>query len=349
VCPVKEVPFRLRPEDATFANVGFFVDSQGETLTSLLGLAGCADIAVRCADGREGPARVAAIDQPSGLALLKTDLRDTVPLQSAAQAPSVGDLVLLASARAADGSISTVLAPGLVSSLQASVRLQGFDWDGLIAASVHVRPGVASAPLLDMQGRLAGVLLAVGPEGQRDGATCLAIPSDELAAIVSRLREGKSRRLGWLGVAVSRESDRQEGVRVEAALEGSPAHTAGIQAGDVLLQVNEHTIDDPAVLVRHVVQAGPGRTVEIKLLRADQVKSVAVEVGSRPLLICGGLRRPGEDHVRIRWRGRMGAFPGFGGPASPPGVPPDVLEMNKRMRRRIQELEKRLRHYESRR
>jgi membrane-associated protease RseP (regulator of RpoE activity) len=141
-------------------------------------------------------------------------------------------------------------------------------------------------------------------------------------------------------VAVSRESDRQEGVRVEAALEGSPAHTAGIQAGDVLLQVNEYTIDDPAVLVRHVVQAGPGRTVEMKVLRADQVKSVAVELGSRPLLICGGSRRPGEDHVRVRWRRRMGGFPDL-------SVSPDVLEMNRQMRRRIQELEKRLRHYEA--
>ena len=339
--PVQDAPFRLEPEDAVFSNTGFFVGSDGQVLTSLLGLAGCREIVVICPDGRSSAARVAAMHQPSGLALLTTELKDTPPLELLGEAPAEGSWVLLGSAFPRDGGAVVVFSPGLVSSRTASVRLQGVQWEGLLAASLNVRPGTAAGPLLDPNGGLAGIVLGVAQgdaerahpvlPGLLDTPECLALPAEQLAPILADLREGRSRRLGWLGVTLVKEPEGREGARVQATLEGSPAHAAGIRAGDILLQVNEHTIDHPSVVARHVVEAGPGRRVEIRLLRGNEIKTVQVELGARPLLICAGQRMAGDSRVHMRAPRRV-----------PLPSPAELLEENRRLRRRIEELERRL-------
>lgn len=148
--------------------------------------------------------------------------------------------------------------------------------------------------------------------------------------------------LDWLGVAIEQEPDEREGVQVKAVLEDSPAHAAGIQVGDVLLQVGRHTVDGPSVLARYMVQTAPGRTVELAVLRDDRRRTVPVEVGRRPLLISADPRRTGEGVVRLRWRRTVSAFT-TAAPA-PPGrdALEEVLEENRRLRQRVQQLELRL-------
>jgi S1-C subfamily serine protease len=339
--PAKGAPLRLDAEEATFSNAGFFVSTDGDVLTSLLGLAGCADVTIICADGRKSAARVAAVDQPSGLALLKSDLSGTVPFEPVEGPLAAGTWVLLACCPRQDDGATVLLAPGMVAPQRVAIRLQGVDWPDLMVASVNVRPGCAAAPLLDADGRLAAVVLGVSMA--RGGVDCLALPVDRVTPILSGLREGRSRRLGWLGLAIMQEPRGREGVRVKATLENSPAQVAGVQANDILLQVDDHTIDSPAVLAHEVIESGPGRTVNLKLLRGDEIKTVPVAIGARPLLICGAFRRPGDDLVQVRWRQIIG-------PLFPPEAfireqerVPALLDENRLLRQRVRELEERVR------
>jgi len=339
--PVKGAPLRLEADEATFSNAGFFVSTDGQVVTSLLGLAGCADVTVVCTDGRKSAARVAAVDQPSGLALLKSDLSNTIPFETAEGPLAAGSWVLLACCPRQDDGAGVLLSPGAVAAQRASIRLQGIDWPDLVVASVNVRPGSAAAPLLDPDGRLVAVVLGVSVA--RGGVDCLALPADRVTPILSGLREGKSRRSGWLGLAIMQEPGGREGVRVQATLENSPAQVAGVQANDILLQVDEHIIDSPAVLIHEVIGSAPGRTVNLKLLRGDEMKAVPVVVGQRPLLICGALRRPGDELVQMRRRQILG--PGF-----PPQAfsreqerVPALMDENRLLRQRVRELEERVR------
>jgi S1-C subfamily serine protease len=340
--PADDMPFRLEPGEAAFTNTGFFVSSDGEVLTSLLGLAGCHEVSVLDVEGRRTPARLIALHQPSGLALLGTQLPDTPGLEPLARPPAEREWVLLATARPAGKRAAVAFSLGVVLSRQASALLQGVEWEGLLSASLEPGPGSAASPLIDTEGGLAGVLLSVGerPRDRALGPTahplnapdCLVLPADQLSPILAELRQGTSRRLGWLGVALAREREGREGVRVEAVLEDSPAHHAGIRTGDILLQVDEQTIDGLGVMARRIVEAGPGREVEIRLLRGEEIKALRVELGERPLLICAGQRAPGEEHIQMRRRlSRL------------PSDPAELLEENRRLRRRIEELERRLR------
>jgi S1-C subfamily serine protease len=342
--PAQRTSADAEADEQSFCNTGFFVSKDGHVLTSLLGVAGCTEIAVIATDGRKSAASVAALDQPSGLALLKTDLTDTVPLALADQAPAGGSWIFLASVARQEEGATVVLSPGVVLARRASVRLQGVDWPDLMVASVSVRPGLASAPLLDPDGRLVGVVLGVALT--RGGADCLALPADRLAPILAQLREAKSRRLGWLGLAVIQEPGDREGVRVKAVLEKSPAQAAGIEADDILLQIDDAIIDSPAALVHQVAEAGPGHPVSIKLLRGKEVKAVQVETGPRPILICGGLRKESGEFVQAPWRKVISPFLSSEAYAREQDKVSALLEENRLLRARVQQLEERLRQVE---
>ncbi|MGE0710941.1 MAG: PDZ domain-containing protein [Planctomycetota bacterium] len=90
---------------------------------------------------------------------------------------------------------------------------------------------------------------------------------------------------GFLGVYL-RQGDGGEAV-VEGVLPDSPAAKAGLRSGDRVVAVNGKVVTDPAAMIVHVGQAGPGDTVEIKVAREGR------ELTLKALLT----RRPGEDNL----------------------------------------------------
>ena len=281
----------------TCLNTGFFVSRSGHVLTSLTGLAGCEEINVHHPDGRIVPAKLAAVDQAADLALLSTHLKDTPALPLAETAPDPGELLALAAARIRDSTPDAAIRPGLISSCDASIRLHGVKWQRLIEIPICAPEGAASGPLLNTSGELAGIILAVRSgetSGGRIGSDLVyGIPADQLAPILRRLKSGESHRLGWLGVSVAREPDKEEGVRVESVLRESPAQAAGIRPGDVLLEIAGQplALEAPDTLARYVAQGVPGEDVPLKLLRGDQIKTISARIAPRPFLICHGSQR----------------------------------------------------------
>jgi serine protease Do len=333
--PPSPEPFRV--EQTHFSNVGFFVSDQGDVLTSLLGLAGCTEIRILCPDGRQSEATVAAVDQPSGLALLRTSLKDTHAFASAPAVPAPGGWALMASVRARPDAAAAVLSPALVARKDVSVRIHGVAWEGLSGLSVSVWPGCAGAPMLDLDGKIVGVVLGVSyaPAEPARGPEVLMLPVDQLDTILGRLKRGESRRLGWLGITLTSDPEKPEGARVNAVLEDSPASKAGLKAGDVILQVDNHVVEGAAVVARYVVEAGPDKTVEMKVLRGNEILPISVELEARPLLISAGPRDLQADRLR--------SWPSLGG--LPVGGPPelsDLVRENQRLRQRIRELERQL-------
>ncbi len=80
------------------ANTGFIVDTEGHVLTSIVSVTGVSGIEVRCTDGKSSAANVVAVDQHSGLALLKTELRRTIPVELSEEPVGVGEWVLVQAA-----------------------------------------------------------------------------------------------------------------------------------------------------------------------------------------------------------------------------------------------------------
>ena len=330
---------QARDGAATWRNTGFFIGSGGQILTSLGGVAGCRKITVVRPDGTRTDASVLAVDQGAGLALLNSELEDTEPLELLQGRLPAGSAMLLAAAGGQGDDIGVIAQMGMISDGNGSIRLNGTEWTGLAVAHMRVRSGTAAAPVLDAEGRLAGVILAVRTPGSSLPAPgiCYILPADRLATVLEPLRKGTSHRLGWLGVALAREPGGPEGVTVAGVLEGSPAHKAGIRVGDVLLQMNQRAIETPAAFATLVAGTQPGTEAQIELLRGRGLVTVRATTGTRPMLIRGGARRQSDRRL---------IFP------LSPGTPDRdaferLLEENRRLLRQVEELERRLQNIES--
>jgi len=102
--------------------------------------------------------------------------------------------------------------------------------------------------------------------------------------------EGKVIR-GWLGVSVQEITEdiaknlklkTEEGALVSDVFQGDPAEQAGIQAGDVIVEINGHQIKDTHELIRIVAGIPVGEMVKIKVLRDGKPKTFTVTVTERP-------------------------------------------------------------------
>jgi serine protease DegS len=343
--PDEDRPFALTAQESTFRNTGFFVGTEGQVLTSLLGVAGCRDIAVLCPDGRRVEARMAATDQAAGVALLKLELADTVPLELAPARAEAGSWAALACVRAENGAFTVQLQPSLLLYRREPVMVHCTEWRDVVVGRVDVPAGGAAAPLLDTEGRLVAIVLGVQEEREAGGqeGECLALPADSLAPILSNLISGQSRRLGWLGLSVIEDAGRRPGVRVVAVLENSPAHLAGVQPGDLLLQIGDEAIEGSPVLLRRITESAPGTVVPLTLLRGEQILTPSAELGARPLLISGTLRSPAGDAFR---RAAAERFPTAAVEPQERLLLQQLLQENERLRRRVDELERRLRRVE---
>ncbi len=289
------LPVEVPQEHAVSRNTGFFVGTDGQVLTSALGIAGSESITVRTIDGRRAAARVVAFDQAAGLALLRSEIGQTRPVGLREEPVRPGDLLALAACCPHEGPL---LRAGLVSKAEVLTRLHGVQWTGLCTVSVACPAGSAAAPLLDARGELAGLVLAADVGGAEPRA--LMLPADGLRPILARLERGESRQLGWLGLSVVRESGELEGARVAEVLESSPAHRAGILPGDILLEFDEEPLQRPEALARLIATGGPRRNVGFSVLRGGQLRTGTVDIEPRPLLICAAAQRPGEDRFRLR-------------------------------------------------
>lgn len=87
---------------------------------------------------------------------------------------------------------------------------------------------------------------------------------------------------GWLGVELQAMQNGQSGVRVVDVVRRSPASTAGLLAGDVVLHVEGEVIADPGTLVRRIRRTSPGTKLSLGVSRKGKLQSVAILVEATP-------------------------------------------------------------------
>jgi S1-C subfamily serine protease len=270
--------------NGTAAGTGMVLTSSGDILTNNHVIDGATDISVTIGESsRSYDAELIGTAPEADVALLRIDGVSDLPTVTLGDSSSleIGDTVV-AIGNALDLPGPPRVTEGMITGLDRSISISGEDGSadhlsGLIEINAELQPGNSGGPLFDETGRVIGVNTAAEVAGHEPGVTDasaigFAIPIDTVEDIVNRIQDGEEGDgvrvgpAGYLGVAIR---DGADGAEVQDVEPDSPAATAGIGAGDVIVEVDGTRVSGAAELGDAVRAHEPGDRVRITWIGAD--------------------------------------------------------------------------------
>jgi len=239
---------------------------------------GEAEITVALSDGREFPAKVVLKDDQSDLAVLRLDAKG-VQFPSIVFADSdsleVGDLVL---AIGDPFGVGQTVTSGIVSAL-ARTQVGISDYQFFIQTDAAINPGNSGGALVNMDGKLIGINTAIFSRSGGSHGIGFAIPSNMVRLVVQAALKGGKVQRPWLGaslqpvtpdIAESLGLAAPSGALVSNVRANGPAARAGLQAGDVVVGVDDKPVQDPHAFQYRFVTKGTGGKAKLSVLRKGQ-------------------------------------------------------------------------------
>ncbi len=278
---------------------GVIVDRRGYIVTNNHVVSNAQSIQVVLYNGTKLQAQLVGTDPADDLAVLKitppssgltvATLGDSSKLQVGQDVMAIGNPL----------GITQTVTSGIISALGRSVSegQGGATIPNAIQTDAPINPGNSGGALVDLQGNLVGIptLTAIDPEFNTPAnGVGFAIPSNRVAFIVPQIiANGSVTHTGraYLGVnltsvdATLAAQDNlavNHGALVVNVVSGSPAASAGLQSGDVIVQIGNSQVNDVQSLSDILVNSSPGQRIALKVYRGTQQLTVNVTLGELP-------------------------------------------------------------------
>jgi serine protease Do len=266
---------------------GFIISSDGYVVTNNHVVEHASNVTLTLDDGRTVPAKVVGTDKKTDLALLKITEGGNFPhVDFATKEPRIGDWVLAVGNPFGLGGTVTA---GIVSARGRDIGAGPYD--DFLQIDAPVNRGNSGGPTFDTQGNVVGVNTAIySPSGGSVGIG-FAIPAEVAKDVVASLKEHGSVSRGWIGVQIQPVSPEiadslnlkgTKGALVAETQSGSPAASAGIKSGDVIVAVNGDHVDSPRELARRIAALGPDKKVDLTYLHDGAEHTANVRLGTLP-------------------------------------------------------------------
>ncbi len=273
---------------------GFIISADGYIVTNHHVIKDADKVKVILHDKAEYDAEIIGADPMTDLALIKIKGKNLIPLKFGASSDAtVGSWVV---AIGSPFGLEQTVTAGIVS---AKGRIIGSGpYDDFIQTDASINPGNSGGPLLNLDGEVIGINTAIISSGQGIG---FAIPSDLAIGIIEQLTEQQSVSRGWMGVAIQNVTEelaeyyqikKTKGVFVAKVYPGEPAEEAGIQAGDVIIKIDDKEIENSRDLSLTVAGISVGEVIRVKLIRDGAQRTIKVKLGKRPD------QAPGDEPLR---------------------------------------------------
>ena len=279
---------------------GVIINPEGIVVTNthVIKARGETEIRVALADKREFDAKVVAQDDKFDIAVLKLEGGDgKFPSLEFDDSDSleVGDLVL---AIGNPFGVGQTVTSGIVSALARSEVGQS-DSQVFIQTDAAINPGNSGGALVDMAGKLVGINTMIFSKSGGSVGIGFAIPSNLVKVYAESAALGRKVERPWLGAkleAVTREVaeglglSRIAGAVVTRVSDKGPASTAGIEPGDVVIQVDGVEVTDARAVFYRLTTKGVGQSAKLSVIRKGQPVDVTVALQAPP--------KGGKDDVR---------------------------------------------------
>jgi S1-C subfamily serine protease len=169
--------------------------------------------------------------------------------------------------------------------LGSTIRIKEF-----LQTDAAINPGSSGGPLVDLDGRIVGINTAIASKSGDNSGVSFSIPANLVKRIASQLIESGGVTRGYLGVQLANTLEPAEALRlglnrvsgalVEIVHRGTPAETAGLKTGDVILKMEEIGLRDENHLINLVSSLPPGQKVKLGVWRDRRLTTIEVQIGA---------------------------------------------------------------------
>ena len=281
------------------AGSGFIIDSNGYIVTNKHVVSDTkAEYTVLLNDGSKYSAKIIAKDPLEDFALIKIEKAKLIPLKLGnSDNLSLGQTAIAIGNSL--GEFQNTVSLGVVSGLHRSITAQdekgaAVTLNDLIQTDAAINPGNSGGPLLNLNGEVIGINVAMEKSAQNIG---FAIPISKIKGIINQAIASGKISVPFLGIryiVVDKEVAEKYKLSVEygvlidkgssgekAVVADSPAAKAGLKEGDVILSVNKIKINQNNQLSSVVRRFNIGDKIQLEVVRDKKPLSISVILGSR--------------------------------------------------------------------
>jgi serine protease Do len=281
---------------------GVIVSPEGYILTNNHVIDGATDVRVTLSDKREFQARIVGSDPKTDIAVLKIEAGNLSPITIGDSSKAeVGDTVL---AIGDPFGVGETVTKGIVSATgRGNLGIEAYE--DFIQTDAPINPGNSGGALINDRGELIGINTAIITHGSGGNQGIgFAVPSNLAHTVLEEiLKNGKVTR-AYLGIypqdvtpVIAKSFGEKDplGVLVGDVNPSSPAQAAGLQRGDIILEVNGKPMVDSNQLRMTISMMQPGSEAKLKVVRDGSQRDVTVKLRELPTEEAENTKQSGDE------------------------------------------------------
>jgi serine protease Do len=265
------------PKQVNGMGTGVVIDERGYIITNYHVVADVRRIQVTLHDHREFTAELVSRDAESDLALIKIPVTEPLPLMKIGTSADLMEGEPVIALGNAFGYEHTVTR-GIISALGRDVQVSDTQtYDDLIQTDASINPGNSGGPLMNVDGEMIGLNVAVRAGAQGIG---FAIPADQVMTVAAQLLSVEQLENKRHGIVAHAGDESGAPLVVDSVQQDSPAAAAGVQAGDQICNVAEMSVSRPLDLERALLDRSMGDKVPLTLVRNGERMTIDLELAN---------------------------------------------------------------------
>ena len=268
------------PRRVNGMGTGVVIDPRGYILTNYHVVEGVREIQVTTADtpSKKYIASIVARDPETDLAVIKISpaaKMEVITLGTSSDLMQGETVVAVGNAFGYDFTVTR----GIVSALHRAVQINDAQYyDDLIQTDAPINPGNSGGPLLNIDGEMIGVNVAVRAGTQGIG---FAIPVDKAMNIAATLMASGAK--SWHGLVAAPDAPASlSGMKLATVEKKSPAAEAGLKEGDVMTAVGETEIRRALDFQREMLDRKVGDKLDVTVSRDGKSLNLSLVLGANP-------------------------------------------------------------------
>ncbi len=268
------------PRRVNGMGTGVVLDDRGYIVTNHHVIDGVARINVTLADGSQHRARIVSHDPRTDLAMIKIDADQrrlpVIDIGTSSDLMPGEPVIAVGNAYGYEHTVTR----GIISALHRTVQVSDSqNYYDLIQTDASINPGNSGGPLLNIDGEMIGINVAVRVGAQGIG---FALPVDKVMQVAADLMSIKRLDQNWHGVEVRSAEETVGELVVESVVPGSPAADAGLRRGDIIRYIEDQQVQRALDLERALLGSPAGREVNLEVMRQEETLQLSFTLAALP-------------------------------------------------------------------